>query len=85
MVSILGPSGCGKTTLLKIIAGLEQPSGGKIVINGRDCTETASFKAKFWDSVSVLCTVSQYDSRAKYNVRTQRAEGLKQGGKTLKM
>ncbi len=32
---LLGPSGCGKTTLLRIIAGLEQPSAGEIVIGGQ--------------------------------------------------
>src|ERR1700761_2681523 len=31
----LGPSGCGKSTLLRIIAGLEDPSGGEISIGGR--------------------------------------------------
>jgi NitT/TauT family transport system ATP-binding protein len=33
-ISLIGPSGCGKTTLLRIIADLEQPSGGSIAING---------------------------------------------------
>ena len=33
--TLLGPSGCGKTTTLRCIAGLEQPSGGEIEINGR--------------------------------------------------
>ena len=33
---ILGPSGCGKTTLLRCLAGLEQPSGGTIFIKGRE-------------------------------------------------
>ncbi|MEO1249481.1 MAG: ABC transporter ATP-binding protein [Pseudomonadota bacterium] len=33
-VSLIGPSGCGKTTLLRVIADLEQPTGGAISING---------------------------------------------------
>src|SRR3984893_8892727 len=33
-VSLIGPSGCGKTTLLRVIADLEQPTEGTIVING---------------------------------------------------
>ena len=32
-VSIIGPSGCGKSTLLRIIAGVEKPSGGRVVFN----------------------------------------------------
>ncbi|MFM7420553.1 MAG: ABC transporter ATP-binding protein, partial [Alphaproteobacteria bacterium] len=38
LVTLLGPSGCGKTTLLRMIAGLEQPSGGQLFIGGRDVT-----------------------------------------------
>jgi NitT/TauT family transport system ATP-binding protein len=33
-VSFIGPSGCGKTTLLRVIADLEQPTGGSITVNG---------------------------------------------------
>jgi putative spermidine/putrescine transport system ATP-binding protein len=37
-VSFLGPSGCGKTTTLRMIAGFEKPTGGRIAIDGRDIT-----------------------------------------------
>ncbi|MGH6927162.1 MAG: ATP-binding cassette domain-containing protein, partial [Dongiaceae bacterium] len=35
LTSLLGPSGCGKTTLLKIIAGLLEPSAGEVFVGGR--------------------------------------------------
>ena len=37
-VSFLGPSGCGKTTVLRMVAGFEEPSAGKIMIGGKDVT-----------------------------------------------
>lgn len=37
-VVIVGPSGCGKSTLLRLIAGLDAPSGGRVLIGGRDVT-----------------------------------------------
>jgi putative spermidine/putrescine transport system ATP-binding protein len=40
-VSFLGPSGCGKTTTLRMIAGFERPTAGRIVVNGADITNKA--------------------------------------------
>jgi NitT/TauT family transport system ATP-binding protein len=39
-VCFVGPSGCGKTTLLNILAGLDKPTEGEIILNGRPVTET---------------------------------------------
>ena len=43
-VCLLGPSGCGKTTLLRMIAGLEEPTSGAIVIDGEDITALPTHK-----------------------------------------
>lgn len=37
-ISFLGPSGCGKTTVLRMVAGFESPSAGRILIDGQDVT-----------------------------------------------
>jgi putative spermidine/putrescine transport system ATP-binding protein len=46
-VCFLGPSGCGKTTLMRIIAGLEAPSAGSVMLNGRDITYQPAHIRKF--------------------------------------
>ena len=43
-VTLLGPSGCGKTTTLRMIAGFETPTEGRILFNGEDITSLPPHK-----------------------------------------
>jgi len=42
-ITLLGPSGSGKTTVLRLIAGFEEPDGGSISLNGTDITHLPPF------------------------------------------
>ena len=44
LVALLGPSGCGKTTALRILAGLDQPTSGRVEVGGKDLTRVPANK-----------------------------------------
>src|ERR671915_1445058 len=62
---LLGPSGCGKTTLMRMIAGLEYPEAGRVVIGGRDITDLPPRKrdiAMVFQSYAVFPHMTVFDN-----------------------
>jgi putative spermidine/putrescine transport system ATP-binding protein len=46
LVALLGPSGCGKTTTLRMVAGLERPDAGRVLVEGRDVTALPPYRRR---------------------------------------
>jgi sn-glycerol 3-phosphate transport system ATP-binding protein len=55
LVVLLGPSGCGKSTTLRLIAGLEQVSAGRILIGGHDVTDLPLARRRIGGRAPVRC------------------------------
>ena len=64
VVSLLGPSGCGKTTTMRMIAGLEKPTQGRILIDGKDVTH---LQPKERDIAMVFQLPVNYDTLSAYD------------------
>jgi putative spermidine/putrescine transport system ATP-binding protein len=79
-VCLLGPSGCGKTTLLRMIAGLEEPTSGKIVLDGEDITPVPTHKRNLgmvFQSLALFPHLSVGDNIA-YSLRIRGASRQEQ-------
>jgi spermidine/putrescine transport system ATP-binding protein len=65
--SLLGASGCGKTTTLRLIAGFEQPTAGRVLLDGADMTSTPPHKRKVntvFQSYALFPHLSVFDNVA---------------------
>ncbi len=74
--SLLGPSGCGKTTLLRILAGLEPPDRGQILVAGQDITRTPPERRPFnivFQRYALFPHLTVHDNVA-FGLTTNRAE-----------
>jgi iron(III) transport system ATP-binding protein len=74
LVTLLGPSGCGKTTLLRMVAGLEDITLGRILIGGRDVTALSPAER------DVSLVFQSYALFPHLNVLDNAAYGLRAGG-----
>src|ERR1700722_3852916 len=72
--ALLGPSGCGKTTLLRLIAGFEQPDSGRLLLDGVDLAAVPPYRRP------VNMMFQNYALFPHLNVETNVAFGLKQEG-----
>ena len=74
LVTLLGPSGCGKTTTLRMIAGLDSATGGRVLIGGKDVTRLAASER------DVSMVFQSYALFPHLNVIDNVAYGLQAGG-----
>jgi multiple sugar transport system ATP-binding protein len=92
-VSLLGPSGCGKTTTLRMLAGLEQPTSGRILIGDQVVTEMAPNKrdiAMVFQSYALYPHMSveqniEYPLRKRKIAKSERIEKVREVANTLQL
>ena len=83
-LTILGPSGCGKTTTLRMIAGFEMPTSGRIIMNGKDITNLPPYKRPLntvFQRYALFPHLDVYDNIA-FGLKLAKIEYVDKDGKT---
>ena len=90
--SLLGPSGCGKTTTLRMIAGFEEPTDGRVLIDGVDVSRTGPERRPvntvfqsyaLFPHLTVAENVALGDRRQPWRLRTRNLEEFSSGEVTV--
>ena len=76
---LVGPSGCGKSTMLRMIAGLEEITGGTLKIGDKVANNLTPDKRDLIDGLPKLCPLSAFVSPAKHHVRPRREKDEERG------
>lgn len=87
LLALLGPSGCGKTTILRVLAGFEPPSHGRVLIGGRDVT-TSSVKRRgvgiVFQAYSLFPHMTASENAA-YGLRVAGAKKATRGSRAIEL
>ena len=61
-ISLVGPSGCGKSTILRLVAGLIQPTTGKLTVDGKTITETSPERGMVFQKPTLFPWLTVWDN-----------------------
>ncbi len=85
-ITFLGPSGCGKTTTLRMIAGFELPTNGKIILNGEDITNLPPYKRPVntvFQRYALFPHLDVYDNIA-FGLKIKKIKDVKNGKEVMR-